>query len=150
MDRPATPPRCGARGRGRRTAILGFIGVYVALQLLLPLHYYLVRNDENDERFAWRMFSSDRVTRCGSGPGLRHPPRFEVDGEAVDLYGEFHEAWITIARRGRLRVVEAMALELCDRNPGGEVRLHLSCAPLGAQPYEVSAGERDLCAEGDP
>ena len=42
----------------------GFIAVFVAVQLALPLHYYLLRDDHHDERFAWRMFSSTRMLTC--------------------------------------------------------------------------------------
>jgi hypothetical protein len=45
-------------GRGR------FIIAFLAVQLLLPLHYYLVRHDPHDERFAWRMFSPMRMADC--------------------------------------------------------------------------------------
>ena len=38
-----------------------FIAVFIATQLVLPLRYYVLRDDEHDERFAWRMFSPMRM-----------------------------------------------------------------------------------------
>src|SRR5262249_10606342 len=38
-----------------RTRAGWFIAVFLVLQLALPLHYYVLRRDPHDERFAWRM-----------------------------------------------------------------------------------------------
>jgi hypothetical protein len=38
--------------------------VFVVSQPLLPLHYCMANRDDHDERFAWRMFSPMRMTRC--------------------------------------------------------------------------------------
>jgi hypothetical protein len=120
------------RRRGwRGWLIVGF----VAVQLVAPLHYYAAREDKNDERFAWRMFSSTRMLRCD--------PRFEVDGRLVDRGRTFHEAWWEIARRGRVAVLEEMGRHLCRRNPGKEVRLDLTCKTVDGK--EVRRGGADLC-----
>ena len=105
----------------RRTTLV-FIHLFLAAQLALPLSYYLAGADDGyDERFAWRMFSAERMAVC--------TPVFLV-GEArrrVPLLATFHEAWVTLAQRGRREVIEAMAARLCRDNPGEPVRLDLRC-----------------------
>lgn len=121
------------------------------MQIALPVSYYLTRDrsraERYDERFAWRMFSAERMVRC--------QPVFLV-GEArtpVRLHSQFHEAWVTIARRGRQDVLEAMARRLCRERPGQEVRLELTCqepAAPGERPRRevLEEGLWDLCPDG--
>ncbi len=112
-----------------------FILAMVASQLLLPLHYYLVRRDKHDERFAWRMFSPMRMTRCR--------PSFWIDGKPVKIESQFHEAWNELAVRGRFVVVEAMGAKLCEQHPGSAVLVSLACTYLDHEP--VTYGGFDIC-----
>jgi hypothetical protein len=107
----------------------------VVSQLLIPLHYYTVRRDEHDERFAWRMFSPMRMTECSV--------RATLDGAPLALGGEFHEAWLAIARRGRFVVVEEMGARLCEKYGRKPVVFHLDCKYVG-QPSR-SFGGFDMC-----
>ena len=112
------------------------IVVFVVSQLLLPLHYYLGNRDEHDERFAWRMFSPMRMTRCQVS--------VTREGQPVPLDKEFHEAWIELARRGRLRVLEQMGARLCAQRPGAEVRILLDCTYVDRK-EPVRIGGFDVC-----
>ena len=103
----------------------------VVSQLLLPLHYYTARRDPHDERFAWRMFSPMRMADCAV--------RATLDGAPLPLEREFHEAWLSLARRGRFAVVEEMAVKLCEKNPGKAVVFTLDCKYIG-QPAETYGG----------
>lgn len=114
----------------------GFIIAFVAIQILLPLHYYLVRRDEHDERFAWRMFSSTRMVQCRV--------ELRVDDQPVELGREFHDAWLALAQRGRRNVVEAMGARLCRKHPGKAVTARLACHPLRGADYDI--GGFDLCS----
>lgn len=116
-----------------------FILAFVTIQLLLPLHYYLLRHDPHDERFAWRMFSPMRMTRCAA--------RFSLDGQPVALGARFHEAWIQIAERGRHVVLEQMAHELCTDHPGAKVGLSVDCTYLDRPAAHF--GHADMCTEPD-
>ncbi|MCB9560496.1 MAG: hypothetical protein H6708_08800 [Kofleriaceae bacterium] len=120
-------------GGGWRGAV---IVAFVALQALAPLDYYCVRRDKHDERFAWRMFSPTRMLTC--------QPTFTVDDQPVDLAGTFHEAWIQIARRGRLVVLEAMGQRLCKLNPGKRVVVDLRCRTVDGRVEQ--RGGFDLCS----
>ena len=112
-----------------------FIAVFVLVQLLLPLHYYVGRRDPHDERFAWRMFSPMRMTHC--------TPHVAIDGSPFSLPSEFHEAWIELAERGRFVVVEAMAEKLCGEHPGSSVEISLDCTYLDRAPR--TWGGYDMC-----
>ena len=96
-----------------------FIAAFIVLQALLPLTYYVAREDKHDERYAWRMFSPMRMTRCRLA--------FSVGGTPVDLGSTFHEAWLEIASRGRAVVIEAMAHKLCRAHPGKPVDVRVDC-----------------------
>jgi hypothetical protein len=113
-----------------------FIAAFLAIQIALPVHYYAARRDRYDERFAWRMFSPIRGMQCD--------PRFTVDGKQVDLYREFHEAWIEMARRARRVVIETMAARLCGKRPGTSVRLSLECVHYNKRRETIDA-PFDLC-----
>jgi hypothetical protein len=99
-----------------------FILVFLTVQLILPLHYYIVRKDPHDERFAWRMFSPMRAARCSM--------KAVIDGQPVELTARFHEAWVEIAQRGRMSVIDAMGKRLCELNPGKAVDVTLQCSYL--------------------
>ena len=112
-----------------------FIGVWIALQLLLPLSYYFGRRDPHDERFAWRMFSPMRMAKCA--------PHFTIDGTPLAIESEFHEAWKELAERGRFVVIEAMAAQLCAKHPGANVTVSVDCTYLDRGPETF--GGFDMC-----
>jgi len=111
------------------------IAAFLVVQALLPLHYYLVRRDFHDERFAWRMFSPMRMTRCRLA--------FSVDQQPVDLGATFHEAWIEIAQRGRSVVIDEMAHQLCAKHPGKPVEVTVDCQYMDRP--NARYGGFDLC-----
>ena len=103
----------------RRTSI-AIHAVLLGL-LVAPLHYYLVNNDERDERFAWRMFSPIRSEKCGT-QFLLGPKR-----TAQKASETFHSAWVGLAQRGRQQIIEAMGAELCKKFPTQELRIRVQC-----------------------
>jgi hypothetical protein len=112
-----------------------FVCAFLLIQLLLPLHYYLLRRDPHDERFAWRMFSPTRMARCSLS--------LTVNREPVAVDTRFHEAWIGLAERGRLAVVEAMATKLCEDHPGARVTASLDCTYVDRAPHRYAGN--DMC-----
>ncbi|MGE0548390.1 MAG: hypothetical protein AB7O24_25305 [Kofleriaceae bacterium] len=113
-----------------------FIAVFFTAQLLLPLHYYLVRSDKHDERFAWRMFSPMRMTTCTAS--------LQIDGQPARLDAQFHEAWVSLVARGRGSVIDAIGQRLCERNPGKPVELIVNCNYIDREPRTF--GGHDVCA----
>jgi hypothetical protein len=127
----ARTPHVGAllstwRGRG--------IALFVVIQLALPALYF-ARKDPHDERFAWRMFSPMRMTRC--------TPIATLNDQPFDLAGQFHEAWLELVQRGRFRVIEAIGARLCKDHPNTEVRISIDCVYLDREPR--SYGGYDMC-----
>jgi hypothetical protein len=113
-----------------------FIMLFLAVQLLLPLRYYIRHRDLHDERFAWRMFSPMRMAHC--------KVNLAIDGVPRDPYGEFHEAWVKIAERGRFVVVEAMAAKLCTKYAGKPIEMSLDCEYLDHS-VETYGGGFNMC-----
>jgi hypothetical protein len=119
----------------RRNWLFVFIIPWIAIQLALPLLYYVARRDPHDERFAWRMFSPTRMVQC--------EPRFSIDDKKLELGNKFHEAWLDIANRGRFAVVEAMGARLCRDLPGKRIQLTLTCRNLDGT--DERWGGYDVC-----
>jgi hypothetical protein len=128
-------PIIGAAIKLARTGRGRFILAFLAVQLLLPLRYYLHPRDPHDERFAWRMFSPMRMSHC--------TPSFEIDGKPAPIAATFHEAWYEIAQRGRFSVIEAMGARLCKLNPDKAVKVTLECTYIDRDPERY--GGFDMC-----
>lgn len=124
----ASVKRFLATGNGR------WIALFLLVQMAVPAGYYL-RHDRHDERFSWRMFSTMRMATC--------EPEVKLGGQPLALGGEFHEAWIELAKRGRTSVIEAMGERLCRRHRGQEVVIWLRCRYLDRT--ERTLGGFDLC-----
>ena len=118
-----------------------FVTLFLLVQMVLPLHYYAGPRNGNDERFSWRMFSAVRMQKCR--------PIFLLgeEQETVNLWPEFHEAWITLARRGRFQVVDAMAARLCEKHPEKLLSLSLRCRGIDGTIAEHGDGS-NLCLTG--
>ncbi len=120
------------RHRRRVTTVLV---VAVALQLLVPLTYYL-RDDPYDERFAWRMFSAIRVERCRATA-----TEWRGDVEVpIDLARVVHAAWQQHIERHRRPVIERFLEARCATGVS-RVRITNRCidargAPLAPRTYE--------------
>nr|HEX4318568.1 hypothetical protein [Kofleriaceae bacterium] len=108
------------------------IAAVIALQVWLPLRYYLGTRDPHDERFAWRMFSPMRMARCRT--------TFADRGAPIALGGEFHEAWLELAQRGRFAVVEAMGAELCHRRSNAAITIAMDCTYLDQPAASFASG----------
>ena len=118
-----------------------FIAAFLLSQLLLPLRWYAARDphDPYDERFAWRMFSPERMVRCSATARL--------NGAPLDLGRRFHSAWLTLVERGRMDVVSAIVERVCLTEPGGDLRLRLSCREIDGAARTLVEPTTNLCAE---
>lgn len=118
-----------APGRARSRTNL-FVGVYLFVQIVLPLSYYM-RADKSDERFAWRMFSAVNylqqtcIVSLGewrTGGKLRPLPRDEFISKVP--YG-----WIKFLHRDRDAVIGKFLGRYCLANPDVvELELLRKCA----------------------
>ncbi len=119
----------------------GLVVAFLLVQLVLPLHYYTVREDRFDERFSWRMFSDIRMIKCQAS--------FHQAGRPIKLSGEFHMAWNTLVGRGRGDVIDAVGQELCDTAGEDPVTLRLACRLADGTRQVLSDGSDNLCVARD-
>ena len=128
---------------GRRR-VYANVAIVAALlfQLLVPLRYYF-SGDPFDERFAWRMFSAVRVTRCQamalertSHEAAVHPVRLSGgrDRTGTPRYGVIHNAWTTLIRRNRVAVIDAYLEHRCRTAHITEASVVNRCVDLSGQP----------------
>lgn len=123
--------------------VRAFVAALVALQLLIPLTYYL-RDDPYDERFAWRMFSGVRLHRCQT-------EAFDLNGEQarpIRLPQVIHRAWINHLSRNRRSVVHAFLERRCEDGEGEAVRVVNRCVTPSRRELEPQIYER-VCATGE-
>jgi hypothetical protein len=123
--------------------VLIFLAVFLGLQLLIPLRYYL-GSDPYDERFSWRMFSAVRVHRCQVSvvETVADQPR------PVDLARAIHFAWINTLERNRDSVVKKFLQVRCARDDVSEVTLTNHCVTPDGTRIEPIVWTRD-CASGE-
>ncbi|MEM7243745.1 MAG: hypothetical protein AAF533_00295 [Acidobacteriota bacterium] len=115
-----------------------FLVVFIAVQVLLPLHYYTLREDRFDERFAWRMFSSVSMMRCESV--------FHRNGELVDIEEAVPATWAKMLKKRRASAVRhAMIQRLCESAPDAVVTLDLRCKGKKQPEVVLEDGETNLC-----
>lgn len=108
---------------GRRPAAI-FIAVVLGLQVSLALSYYL-GDDRFDERFAWRMFSTVRLTRCMTTAAER------VQGNPAErrivLTKSLAVGWVNNIKRNRDRVIRKFVETRCELPGVDRVRVQNTC-----------------------
>ena len=104
--------------------------LFVLVQLLVPLRYY-TGDDEADERFSWRMFSSVRVMKCR----VAVYETFARDRvRRLRLESVLPSYWIEHLRRRQPAVVEAFLRWRCDDPAVRHVRYEASCEAADGSP----------------
>lgn len=106
-----------------------WLWLLVALQVAIPASYYLLREDRDDERFAWRMFSVIRLRRCTvrarelDARGGEHP---------IDLESALHASWVRSLERGRRAVARGFLARRCALSQAAVTELVRDCSsPAG-------------------
>ena len=106
-----------------------FIVAFLAVQVALPVSYYL-GDDIWDERFAWRMFSTVRLTGCDSG-ALR-----EFGGsktQRVLIWRDVQLAWRNLIERNRDQVARAWLRRQCRQTSASEMQVWTVCTRPGGE-----------------
>ncbi len=132
------PPRATVT----RALVVGGILAALATQIAIPATYYR-GEDRFDERFAWRMFSAVRVSRCQLGA-------FDLDeGRAtpVPLGRTIHVAWINTMERGREGVIRRYLGWRCANAEVAGARVVNRCTTPEGQRVPDLVREVD-CASG--
>lgn len=104
-------------GPGTRATL--FIAACLAVQVAVPVAWYLTPRDDYDPRFAWRMFTSTAHVECR--------PTATVDGAPVDLVRRFGHVWHHRLEGGWRFVLDAVTERLCA---GGDARVTLQCVEV--------------------
>jgi hypothetical protein len=92
-----------------------WLWLLVLVQVAVPASYYF-RDDPDDERFAWRMFSAVRLKRCT----IEAYESEDARGESLkrtDLARAVHASWQRSLERGRRPVIERFLAARCGRPP---------------------------------
>ncbi len=136
-ERAAPPPRA------QRRKILRWLGLFVLVQLFVPLTYYL-RDDPYDERFAWRMFSAVRLHRCQTSAVERRGD----DETPIELTRVLHRAWVNHLSRNRRDVVRAFLRKRCEKDGVSSVVVRNDCVAPDGTALAPQIYERD-CGSGE-
>lgn len=133
MRSTATEPEVGQsqteRGsvRARHFFVDCIIAVFLLLQLAIPLTYYSgVR--ENDERFAWRMFSTIRqrlLSQRASSVVVEPADTNDTAWRVTPVDQLVSEPWVEFIEQDQRTVVDGFLKWRCERGGGGEVRLEV-------------------------
>ncbi|MEM8609676.1 MAG: hypothetical protein AAGF92_21435 [Myxococcota bacterium] len=129
---PPPPPSPTLR---RRTSL--FIGLFVALQFIVPLTY-LVRDDPADDRFTWRGATHQTNPACETSATMA-----TVDGSERALAPErlIHPKWVAHLERDRDAVVSAFLRKQCETEGALEVTLTNACGDAeGVREYRLRCG----------
>src|SRR6185295_19585145 len=81
---------------------------WLLVQVAVPAAWYL-RGGGPDERFTWRMFSTERLTRCQ----VAVIERGTSGTRALDLASVVHKGWITLLSRGQPAVTAHLVAARC-------------------------------------
>ena len=107
-----------------------WLWLLVGLQIAIPVSYYFVRDDRDDERFAWRMFSSVRLKRCEVRVFERDAGGTQLP---VDLPSHLHASWIRSLERGRSHVIERFLATRCRASTVVSAALERHCHGASGQ-----------------
>jgi hypothetical protein len=135
--------------KARRPLVAGALAVFVALQVAIPLRYYL-GDDLYDERFAWRMFSRVRVQEC-TAEASEDGRRLTVLGQGPADPGILPAPWQSLLTRNRPAVIRRFLTWRCQTapdGPPGHVRVTTSCRDTEGTTLPPIVREID-CASGE-
>jgi hypothetical protein len=108
--------------REKPSSSYAWLWLLVAVQVAIPASYYL-RDDRDDERFSWRMFSVVRVRSCDIAVREQRAAEFE----SADLDKLLHASWRAAMARGRKRVIERFLTKRCHDEPFKAVTFVRTC-----------------------
>lgn len=139
---PAPPQEPPARAPSRWVGL--FILFFLAAQLLLPLRYYL-NAPTNDERFAWRMFSSVRLRDNAA----RLYETIEQDGNTLErpIPAGLLAPWQSALDSNRMDVTEKVMRRHCEQAGVLSVRYELSSKDVSGNPLPTQQWRLDRGGE---
>ncbi|QQR90092.1 MAG: hypothetical protein IPJ88_18425 [Myxococcales bacterium] len=89
---------------------------------MAPLFFYF-GTERDDERFAWRMFSTTRLRACRIAVVVK-----DARGQKqLDLNREIHTAWQHTLARGRSEVLNKFFSRQCKKMPNATLSFYRRC-----------------------
>src|SRR5688500_16404664 len=131
------PPERKAR---LRTSV--FIAAFAAVQVVLPLRYYL-SEDVYDERFSWRMFSGVRMQDCT----VSVVETVGGENREVRLDDVLHVSWQTTLKRNREAVIWKFLELRCEGEDVERVRMLSQCQRASGEAVPTLERSR-VCESG--
>jgi hypothetical protein len=133
--------------RSSRRVQNAFIAAFLALQIGVPLHYYLSDRDY-DERFSWRMFSTLRLRDCAVH--VTETPRGAAGvSREVAIERDVHVAWVRLLERMRTAVVDRYLHRRCELAAIERVDYVRTCKDTDGS--ELTPVRRSLdCTQAEP
>ena len=102
-----------------------FIIIFLSIQILLPLRYYL-GGSAPDERFCWRMFSTQQLTLETDDYQLRVLERSGNRMQELNLSATISRPWIRFLEYGFPRVIERFLAWRFEREQPEDLVLRLN------------------------
>lgn len=130
-------------GRARKR-VVRFVLFFLAVQMLIPLTYYLQTGDPYDERFSWRMFSAVRLYSCRTTA----TERVGEEDRAIPLSATLHQAWVNHLARNRRDVVLAFLDARCEGEGVADVTVRNECTAPDGDAVEPQVYTR-VCETGE-
>ena len=142
----ASPPP----GRARSITSL-FIGAYLLWQVALPLSYY-VSGGEADERFAWRMFSTQWAFQKTCTAAIVEQVRSSSNNEPavreIDLPRTLNALWVKVLSRNRPAAVDKFLRGRCQADSSVTEVQFVQLCRMGEDRAVLSARRRLICSTG--
>lgn len=103
-----------------------FIIIFLAIQIYLPLDYYIFREDKMDERFAWRMFSDINLSRVEV---VFTQESMDGDMIPLDITNHMPRIWAHHVKRGYSYLLRRVCEHLCEKIEGRAVHVGATVYP---------------------
>jgi hypothetical protein len=123
-----------------RRASSALIALFLVYQLAMPLRYYIGGRGD-DERFAWRMFSSLSLRRCTPAVQEIVLDNGVEEPRPLQLGAVLHARWVGILERYHPRMVRKFLQSRCIQPDVTAVRYELTCTDVDGSalpPVEVT------------
>ena len=97
----------------RQVLVDATIVSWIVFQVAVPLSWYFSERG-GDERFAWRMFSTNHLAKCEVSLEEVHPTAWGDERRSPRLDTLIPATWVGSLTRGRPRDVERLLQARCD------------------------------------
>ena len=105
----------------KRKGIAVLIVIFLALQIIIPLTYYL-GNEPTSERFSWRMFSSVDLSTWDTKVFATVEQNGKLVEQEIQVAASMQETYVKTIERAQFDIVEVFLRKLSEQEGVREVR----------------------------